>query len=1184
MLFGWLHALSYFLLLSWTATAKQFFVIPSNSTSCPRDPCYTLTDVVQNSAQYFTSNTVIIFLAGNHKTNITREFSVLIKDVRNISMIGYDHTNTDSNSVIQCTGSLGFAFINVTTLKISNLKFLFCGGKIPSDFTIRNFPIQGSRVTFFFRKTTNLTISEVNISNSSGAGLLGINMFGVSNISHTIFSGNRPNCWIIFQEHFKLKDIPPTYFNIVNTTVMFGKIPKDLEKRITWGVTGFGIFLAQTTYNVHIHLTNIKTHSNIRKKSWYGNLRFVIEYWECQCSLVQVKQVANTNTGEENDRTQLHLQSINKKSANTAGCKCSKPAEEENIVQISDSYFERVDLQMDADTKYCDIRIKLRNITVQNNLLRISGMRSVEIQDMNSSQSPEMVIDDSNITVSRKCHFMHIHNKYKSIISLFRSNISFYDVKIIDNKVQQDTVLLVNNSTLKFQHSAELVGNQGRVGGVIALYNCSQLIFGEQSNVTFLRNSAQLYGGAILVDGSTIVVESEATKDFTENEAYNGGAIAFQNDARIILKSHSQISFIKNHAQQYGGALYVEEPTPEIEYHLRSYKIRCFFDILPNLHAIPRLMFENNTADTAGSSLYGGWVKFCTNSTGKSGMLVFNEMFHFQQALSQLSTVSSSPTRVCVCIKNHPDCKITHYNVTVYPGETFQIPAVAVGQMFGTVQFTVQSSFASVNTSNQSQINPLQKAQLVRKGCTNLTYTIASSFRNEEMMLTVDKLDKFPTQFIIQNPDRLPLQFKDLHIHIQLNHCPPGFLLNNSSCICHPKLQYGCNIDTHTVNRQSPMWINATLTNGSQNGILVHNYCPFDYCKPESFDLDLEDPDDQCAFNRSGILCGACQNNLSHVFGTSACKECSSLWALLWVPVIVLAGIALVVLLILLNLTVSVGTINGLIFYANIVRANHATFFLPSTANSFLIWFIAWINLDLGIETCFYNGLDPYVKTWLQFVFPLYIWFLVIIIIVVSHYSTLAARLSGRNAVPVLATLFLLSYANLLRIIITVFQSTELEYPDSTVRKIWLYDGNTNYLKGKHIPLFIAALLLFFISLPYTAILIFIQYLQHWSSYRVLFWVKKLKPLFDAYTGPYKDKHRYWTGLLLLVRIVLFLIFSVNTDGSSDINLLAISLIVLLLFMHAILVGTVYKTWHLNIIEYSFFITLVACHLPHSTQ
>ena len=158
--------------------------------------------------------------------------------------------------------------------------------------------------------------------------------------------------------------------------------------------------------------------------------------------------------------------------------------------------------------------------------------------------------------------------------------------------------------------------------------------------------------------------------------------------------------------------------------------------------------------------------------------------------------------------------------------------------------------------------------------------------------------------------------------------------------------------------------------------------------------------------------------------------------------------------------------------------------------------------------------------------------------------------MSGRNAVQVLATLFLLSYAKLLRVIITVFQPTELVYPNNTVRKVWLYDGNVDYWKGEHVPLFIAALLLLLISLPYTLILIFIQHFQHMSRYRVLFWMQKLKPLFDAYTGSCKDRHCYWTGLLLLVHIVLLLVSLMNIQGSADINLLAIILTVLSLFTY----------------------------------
>ena len=286
-------------------------------------------------------------------------------------------------------------------------------------------------------------------------------------------------------------------------------------------------------------------------------------------------------------------------------------------------------------------------------------------------------------------------------------------------------------------------------------------------------------------------------------------------------------------------------------------------------------------------------------------------------------------------------------------------------------------------------------------------------------------------------------------------------------------------------------------------------------------------------------------------------------------------GVALVVGLIILNLTVSVGTINGLIFYANIVRANNAIFFPYETSNSFLSTFIAWLNLDLGIESCFYDNLDALSVTWLQFLFPLYIWFIVIAIIVASHYSTRVSKLCGSNAVQVLATLFLLSYAKLLRIIITIFSSTELEYPNGHKKWIWLYDGNVEYLKGQHIYLFIVAfLLLFAVSLPYTAMLLFVQLLQKLSNHKIFFWVMKLYPLFDAYTGPYKLKHRYWTGLLLFARACLFLVFSLNLLGDPTVNLSAISLTALILCAYNSIIRGVYKQWWLNLVEVVFVFNL----------
>ena len=116
----------------------------------------------------------------------------------------------------------------------------------------------------------------------------------------------------------------------------------------------------------------------------------------------------------------------------------------------------------------------------------------------------------------------------------------------------------------------------------------------------------------------------------------------------------------------------------------------------------------------------------------------------------------------------------------------------------------------------------------------------------------------------------------------------------------------------------------------------------------------------------------------------------------------------------------SVGTINGLIFYANIVKLYEPIF--PDGPIVFLSQFILWLNLDLGIaiETCFYSGMTSCHKMWLQFVFPFYIWTLIVIIIIACHYSFKVTRIVGNNAIPVLATLLLLSYTKLLCTVILI--------------------------------------------------------------------------------------------------------------------------------------------------------------------
>ena len=94
----------------------------------------------------------------------------------------------------------------------------------------------------------------------------------------------------------------------------------------------------------------------------------------------------------------------------------------------------------------------------------------------------------------------------------------------------------------------------------------------------------------------------------------------------------------------------------------------------------------------------------------------------------------------------------------------------------------------------------------------------------------------------------------------------------------------------------------------------------------------------------------------SIALGTLHCIPCSNSYISLVVP-FAFAGLALVAFLLLLNLSVSNGMINGFIFYTNIIQANRSVFFPSKKHSHVLSVFIAWMNLDLGIETCFYDGM-----------------------------------------------------------------------------------------------------------------------------------------------------------------------------------------------------------------------------------
>ena len=525
--------------------------------------------------------------------------------------------------------------------------------------------------------------------------------------------------------------------------------------------------------------------------------------------------------------------------------------------------------------------------------------------------------------------------------------------------------------------------------------------------------------------------------------------------------------------------------------------------------------------------------------------------FHIQNTEFDPSAISSDPIRVCQCQPGHqiPDCKQDSLLTSAYPGDDFTLCLAVVGTMNGTVPGIIYAKFPP--SFPQASLGDLQDTQLNKyANCNNFTYTVQSSQTSVHLFLTATPYSPV------------------LNIRVDLKACPTGFALNNGACKCnHVLIQEGidCFINNQSILRQANTWIGFSTC---ETGVVFSEHCPHGYCLPHDVYLSGDDPDMQCADNRTGVLCGQCVKNYSLTLGGQKCSECSNLYLLLLFP-LAASGLVLVAVLFVLNLTVTEGSINGLIFYANVISMSQ--YFDTS---SHLYTFIAWLNLDLGIDTCFYDGMDAYAETWLQFAFPFYLWLIIAAVIVLCN--TLPKKFTKRgtqNAVKVLATLLLLSYTKLQRILVTIFSFSTLRYPSGAVHYVWLYDANVHYLKGKHISLFLAGMLVLgLLVLPYTFGLALFQYLQACSGRGVCRWVNKLKPVFDAYAAPYKDRYRMWTGLLLVIRTVLIILFSLNITGSPDFNHI-VTLIVSLALLWFSTRG-IYRKWPCDFLEAFFYAQL----------
>ena len=322
-----------------------------------------------------------------------------------------------------------------------------------------------------------------------------------------------------------------------------------------------------------------------------------------------------------------------------------------------------------------------------------------------------------------------------------------------------------------------------------------------------------------------------------------------QGGSTFYLMPHTHVKIISNHAKR-GGGIYIDDGNSRIFGP-------CFFQLLdlryPYSDIDSVVTLENNTADEAGSALYGGEIDNCyIQATSQRFMhsIVFAIVFKILDLPSLVSQVSSNPFAVSLCNRSDSSAnagseihRIQIQTPHTYPGQMLKVPVTLYGQRNGSVPGIVYAHF--LESTQDAHLAPLQETQQIGYLCQNVTYTIFSTRQYELILLSVDG-DHFYA-------NELPVL-----IGVTLLPCPSGFQLSNitAQCECVPILQDRgllCNISgaTPLVQRTRSTWI-STHHNGCD--VILHDHCPLNYCRPTQLWLHLGHPDEQCAHGRSGIL------------------------------------------------------------------------------------------------------------------------------------------------------------------------------------------------------------------------------------------------------------------------------------------------------------------------------------------
>ena len=1106
---------------------------------CPTSWCKTLDWYSDNVDVSFTSNVTMVLLEGQHSLKTF----VQVSQCHNFTMVGSTHLSWSSDgqpqpaSWIKCNEShrSGLYFFNSSEIHFSKIGFDSCGGKVVLKHNLMVYVSLAVHMVF------NLTLDKVVIENAKGFGMYCDNVFGRIHLNTSVFKNTSRN---------------GMYGG--NVRFWFGAPCFPSESNVIISDSWF-IYGKETLY---------------KYRYGAGGLQVMIN-----CSRIRVlidKVTAHGNTGVNGGNIALSLSDLGS-DVSTITINNSNISNGWATKGAGVRFWSRI-VRREADANNTnDIFFSISNTIFSNNAVNKTGgamyIAHYEAENF-QSQSPRQI----KIT---NCTF--VGNKGNgAAMEILKQTIPGYIPHVTPQlNVSIESCRFHNNVVPSHKHSSiiELIGTKSIQVSNSNFTNSSGSVFSlRNSNLNFFgtvhfENNHATYGGALKVcDSSMVYIHNGTTVLFVENRAQRGGAVYAQQGCLDTAP-----------ACVFQPAVSEEVPIEE------------FSDLM-------ELRFVNNSASQAGDAIYGGSIDFCYtlktfSFNGTKRFLnyrhIFRRIVNTEEQYGP-STISSDPRGVCFCDSiGIPHCKgnitATHY-LSQFPGQMFQVSVSTVGQVnestIGLINASFTHSLKNINTTLIS-INSTS----VYQGCVSLSFRVHSN-----------KTENVTIKFSAISSD-VNTYYRTIHasLVVDLLSCPSGFHLDllTGKCDCDSLLDtlrnlVTCDIDKQVIqtSAKSQIWIGYEMDPKNQSLIYLtrSTHC-FLYCSSSTHNINISNKtsiDTQCLFGRTGVLCGECKPGLSRILGsTTKCEPCSN-WNLIFlIPAFLMSGILLIFLLSALNFTVTEGTVSALVIYANIIYTYQGFNHIHGThIYSMICWgFIALLNFDFGFDLCFYNGMDGYQQIWLRYGYVFYLTAIQVIVILLCRKFTSFTWLFGRNIVKVFATLLFLMYSPLMYAILQSFHfatlhASTLHGVNNAFRTVWHFDGNIPYFGAKHLPLFIVSVLCTSAMIWFTFSLLLIPCLQRRSNLLCFRWVDKLRPFFEAYTGPCRDNYRFWPGFLMLMRVGMYIMntsistFLLSPSQRKLVYVATAAICVIILSLSCAFPHGVYEKWPLNMLEFSFFLNL----------